>query len=51
MSFIEGLKTVEIAGKLDLSDSSVKKYKASALRILREKLPPVLCLIFFRDIP
>jgi RNA polymerase sigma-70 factor (ECF subfamily) len=50
MNFIEGLKVAEVAGKLSLSESSVKKYKANALRILREKLPPVLCMIFFRAI-
>lgn len=47
MSFIEGLKNVEIAEKLGLSDSSVKKYKASALDFLREKLDPNLFSFLF----
>lgn len=47
MSFIEGLKNVEIAKKLGLSDSSVKKYKASALEFLREKLEPNLFSFLF----
>ena len=38
MSFMEGLKNVEIAEKLGLSDSSVKKYKATALDFLRNLL-------------
>lgn len=47
MSFIEGLKNAEIAGKLNLSDSSVKKYKARALAILRTKLNPILYSFLF----
>lgn len=47
MSFIEGLKNVEIAEKLGLSDSSVKKYKATALDFLRKKLEPSLFLFLF----
>ena len=47
MSFIEGLKNVEIAEKLGLSDSSVKQYKASALDFLREKLDPNLFSFLF----
>lgn len=47
MSFIEGLKNVEIAEKLGLSDSSVKKYKASALDFLRGKLEPTLFSFLF----
>lgn len=47
MSFIEGLKNVEIAEKLGLSDSSVKKYKASALEFLRGKLDPTLFSFLF----
>lgn len=47
MSFMEGLKNVEIAEKLGLSDSSVKKYKASALDFLRKKLEPSLFLFLF----
>lgn len=46
-SFMEGLKNVEIAEKLGLSDSSVKKYKASALDFLRKKLEPSLFLFLF----
>ena len=46
MSFMEGLKNVEIAEKLGLSDSSVKKYKARALDFLRKKLEPSLFLFF-----
>ena len=42
MSFMEGLKNVEIAEKLGLSDSSVKKYKASALDFLRKKLVEII---------
>ena len=41
------LKNVEIAEKLGLSDSSVKKYKASALDFLRKKLEPSLFLFLF----
>ncbi len=47
MSFMEGLKNVELAEKLGLSDSSVKKYKASALDFLRKKLEPSLFLFLF----
>ena len=47
MSFMEGLKNVEIAEKLGLSDSSVKKYKANALDFLRKKLEPSLFLFLF----
>ncbi|MDR2130114.1 MAG: sigma-70 family RNA polymerase sigma factor [Odoribacteraceae bacterium] len=42
MSFVEGLKGDEIAEKLGISGSSVKKYKASALRLLRRKLAPAI---------
>jgi RNA polymerase sigma-70 factor (ECF subfamily) len=42
MSFIEGLKNAEIAERLALSDSSVKKYKTSAIRLLRQKLARAL---------
>lgn len=42
MSFLDGLKNAEIAEKLVLSESSIKKYKASALEILRSKLDPNL---------
>lgn len=45
LSFMEGLKNVEIAKLLKLSDSSIKKYKASALQLLREKLRPDLFLM------
>ena len=38
LSFIEGLKNIEIAEQLGVSDSTVKKAKAKALEILREKL-------------
>lgn len=47
LSFMEGLKNVEIAEKLGLSDSSVKKYKASALDFLRERLEPSLFIFLF----
>jgi len=47
MSFMEGLKNVEIAEKLGLSDSSVKKYKATALDFLRKKLESSLFLFLF----
>lgn len=47
LSFIEGLKNVEIAEKLNVSDSTVKKLKAKALDILRQKLDPSLFLFFF----
>lgn len=50
MSFIEGLKNVEIAEKLGLSDSSVKKYKASALFLLRERLGETLLLLLLSGI-
>lgn len=47
LSFIEGLKNIEIAEKLDVSESTVKKVKAKALYILRQKLNPALFLFFF----
>ena len=47
LSFIEGLKYIEIAEQLGVSDSTVKKAKAKALEILREKLDPRLFLFFF----
>lgn len=37
-NFVEGLKNKEIADLLAISDSSVKKQKAKALEILKEKL-------------
>ena len=37
MSFIEGLKNREIAERLDISLSSVNKFKAESLQILRRK--------------
>ena len=46
-SFREGLKNTEIAEKLELSDSSVKKYKATALDFLRERLDPSLFMFLF----
>lgn len=42
LSFINGLKNVEIAEILGISDSSVKKQKAQALNILKTKLEPVV---------
>lgn len=45
MSYIEGLKNVEIAKKLNVSDSTVKKTKARALEILRQKLSSLLFLM------
>ena len=47
LSFIEGLKNIEIAEQLGVSDSTVKKAKAKAHEILREKLDPRLFLFFF----
>lgn len=47
MSFIEGLKNVEIAEQLGVSDSTVKKTKARALDILRGKLDRKIFLFFF----
>lgn len=47
LSFIEGLKNTEIAEKLGVSDSTVKKTKARALEILRKKLDPGLFLFLF----
>lgn len=40
LSFIEGLKNIEIAEQLGVSDSTVKKAKAKALEILRENWIP-----------
>lgn len=47
LSFIDGLKNTEIAEQLGVSDSTVKKTKARALDILREKLDSRLFLFFF----
>ena len=47
LSFIEGLKITDIAEQLNVSESTVKKTKAKALDILREKLPRELFLFFF----
>ena len=47
LSFIYGLKNIEIAEILGLSDSSVKKHKAEALRLLKNKLEPVLFTSLF----
>ena len=47
LSFIEGLKNIEIAEQLGVSDSTVKKAKAKVLEILREELDPRLFLFFF----
>lgn len=47
MSFIDGLKNTEIAEKLNVSDSTVKKQKAHALELLRKKLNPLLFSFFF----
>jgi len=38
MSFIDGLKNIEIAKELGLSDSTVEKRKAKALALVREQL-------------
>jgi RNA polymerase sigma-70 factor (ECF subfamily) len=46
MSYVEGLKIEEIAGKLQLSSSSVKKYKTNAIRLLRQRLADVLHFFF-----
>lgn len=47
LSFLEGLKNNEIAEKLGLSDSTVKKNKARALDMLRRKLGPVIFFLLF----
>lgn len=47
LSFIEGLKNVEIADRLGVSESTVKKTKARALDFLRRKLNTSLFLFFF----
>lgn len=47
MSFIEGLKTTEIAERLRLTDSSVRKYKAGALELLRTQLKSSLFSFLF----
>ena len=47
LSCIEGLKITDIAEQLNVSESTVKKTKAKALDILREKLPRELFLFFF----
>ena len=47
LSFIEGLKISDIAVQLNVSESTVKKTKAKALDVLREKLPRDLFLFFF----
>jgi RNA polymerase sigma-70 factor (ECF subfamily) len=46
MSYVEGLKIEEIAGRLCLSGSSIKKYKTSAIRLLRQRLAHVLHFFF-----
>ena len=38
LSFFEGMKNIDIAKMLNVSDSTVKKQKASALALLRKKL-------------
>ena len=50
MSFVEGLKNIEIADKLALSDSSIKKYKANAIKILRQKLSRALLFLLLAGI-
>jgi RNA polymerase sigma-70 factor (ECF subfamily) len=50
LSFVEGLKNVEIAEILGISDSSVKKQKAQALKILKDKLEPVLFTSLFASV-
>ncbi len=47
LGFIEGLKNADIAVELNVSESTVKKTKAKALDILRQKLPRELFLFFF----
>lgn len=42
LNFIEGLKIAEIAKRMDLTESSIKKYKSHGLDILRQKLDPSL---------
>ena len=50
LSFMEGLKTTEIAERLQLSDSSVRKYKLKSLEMLRAKLSPALFSFFFSGV-
>lgn len=45
LSYQEGLKNEEIAGRLDLSVQTVKNYKTAALKILRAKLPKEALLL------
>lgn len=47
LSYIEGVKNADIAMQLNVSESTVKKTKAKALDILRQKLPKELFLFFF----
>lgn len=45
LGFFEGMKNNDIARQLALSLSSVNKYKAGALEILREKLNPAMLIL------
>ena len=44
---VEGMKTAEVAERLGVSESTVKKTKARALELLRGRLEPGLFLFFF----
>ena len=50
LSFIEGLRTSEIAARLGLTDSSIRKYRAGAIDILRSRLPQNLFSFLFSGI-
>ena len=47
LSFIEKMKNADIAALMDISESSVEKCKARALKALRLKLPPLAYFILF----
>lgn len=49
MSYIDGMKNIEIAKKLGVSDSTVKKTKAHALEILRLKLKTNLLMLLIME--
>ncbi len=45
LNFFEGLKIAEITERMNLTDSSVKKYKAAGLAILRRRLDPSIFMM------
>ena len=47
MCYVEGLKNMEVAERLGVSESTVKKVKAKALDFLKDRLDPALFLFFF----